>query len=52
MIFHQEALKAKPKTLILQRHLWDVPLWTNVRTADQSTGPPKGHQGPAAARAT
>ena len=40
------------KTLFLERHLWDVPLWTNVRTGDQSTGPLLGHQGLAAASAT
>ena len=37
---------------LFQRHLWDVPLWINVKTGDQSTGPLLGHQGLAAARAT
>ena len=35
-------IEAKVKKLIvyfLQRHLWDLPLWTYVRTGDQSTGP-------------
>ena len=39
--------KAK-KMFFMQRHLWDVPHWTNVRTGDQSTGPhqtPSGPQG-------
>ena len=39
------------KTLFLQHHLWDVPLLTNVRNGDQSTGPPLGHQGLDPARA-
>ena len=42
--------KAK-KTLFLQRHLLDVPLWTNVRTGHQSTGPSLGHQGLGPSRA-
>ena len=34
------------------KKLWDLPLWTNVRTGNQSTGPPLGQQGLAVARVT
>ena len=44
-------MKEKPKKLFLQRPLWDVPFRTNVRTGDQSTGPPLGHKGIGPARA-
>ena len=49
--FTQRHWRASQKTLLLQRHLWDVSLWTNIRTGDQSTGPPLGHQGLGPAKA-
>ena len=51
-VFLPIGVEGQAKQLfLLQHHLWYAPLWTNVRTGDQSTGPHVGHQGLAAARA-